>query len=90
MHELGFEGKRKGIVKKTTDSNHPHAIDENKLKRKFDARKPDQKWVTDLTYIPMLEGWLFLAIVINLFSRKRPKPVRYCLQGQENRWHSSL
>jgi putative transposase len=71
MRELGLQGKRKGTVKqKTTDSKHSHAIAENKLERKFDAQKPDQKWVADLTYIPTLEGWLFLAIVIDLFSRK--------------------
>jgi putative transposase len=71
MRELGLEGKRKGVVKKkTTDSKHSHSIAENKLERKFDAEKPDQKWVADLTYIPTLEGWLFLAIVIDLFSRK--------------------
>jgi putative transposase len=71
MRELGLEGKRKGTVRqKTTDSKHSHAIAENKLERKFDAEKPDQKWVADLTYIPTLEGWLFLAIVIDLFSRK--------------------
>jgi putative transposase len=71
MRELGLQGKRKGTVKqKTTDSKHSHAIAENKLERKFDAQKPDQKWVADLTYIPRREGWLFLAIVIDLFSRK--------------------
>ena len=87
MRELGLQGKRKGTVKqKTTDSKHSHAIAENKLERKFDAQKPNQKWVADLTYIPTLEGWLFLAIVIDLFSRKRPKPVRCCLWGQENHW----
>ena len=61
MSELGLEGKRKGTVKKkTTDSKHTHLIAENKLERKFDAEKPDQTWVADLTYIPTLEGWLFL------------------------------
>jgi putative transposase len=71
MRELGLQGKRKGIVKqKTTNSKHSHAIAENKLERKFDAEKPNRAWVADLTYIPTLEGWLFLAIVIDLFSRK--------------------
>jgi transposase InsO family protein len=71
MRELGLQGKRKGTVKqKTTDSKHSCAIAENKLERKFDAEKPNQAWVADLTYIPTLEGWLFLAIVIDLFSRK--------------------
>ena len=71
MRELGLEGKRKGKPRrKTTDSAHAHAIAENKLERRFDAQKPDQKWVADLTYIPTSEGWLFLAVVLDLFSRK--------------------
>jgi putative transposase len=71
MRELGLQGKRKGTVKqKTTDSKHSNAIAENKLERKFDVEEPNQAWVADLTYIPTLEGWLFLAIVIDLFSRK--------------------
>ena len=62
MRELGLQGKRKGVVKKkTTDSKHSHAIAENKLERKFNAEKPNQAWVADLTYIPTLEGWLFVV-----------------------------
>jgi len=71
MRELGLEGKRKGkLRRKTTDSFHAHAIAENKLERRFDAQKPNLKWVADLTYIPTLEGWLFLAVVVDLFSRR--------------------
>jgi putative transposase len=69
MRELGLQGKRT-VKQKTTDSKHSHAIAENKLERKFDAQKPNRAWVADLTYLPTLEGWLFLAIVIDLFSRK--------------------
>ena len=61
MRELGLQGKRKGIIrKKTTNSNHTLEVAENKLERQFKAEKPNQKWVADLTYIPTLEGWLFL------------------------------
>ena len=71
MRELGLEGKRKGKIRhKTTDSTHAHAIAENRLERNFSAEKPNQKWVADLTYIPTLEGWVFLAVVLDLFSRK--------------------
>jgi putative transposase len=71
MRELGLEGKRKGRLRhKTTDSTHAHAIAENRLERNFNAEKPNQKWVADLTYIPTSEGWLFLAVVLDLFSRK--------------------
>ena len=71
MRELGLKGKRKGIIrKKTTNSNHALEVAQNKLERQFKAEKPNQKWVADLTYIPTLEGWLFLAVVLDLFSRK--------------------
>ena len=71
MRENGIKGKRKGKIKhKTTNSNHRNAIAQNKLERNFNAEKPDQKWASDITYIPTLEGWLYLAVVIDLFSRK--------------------
>jgi putative transposase len=84
MCELGLKGKRKGIIRqKTTNSNHTLEVAQNKLERQFKAEKPNQKWVADLTYIPTLEGWLFLAVVLlahktapgglfalDLFSRK--------------------
>jgi putative transposase len=71
MREVGLKGKRKGIIrKKTTNSNHLLEVAENKLERQFKAEKPNQKWVADLMYLPTLEGWLFLAVVLDLFSRK--------------------
>ena len=71
MRDLGLKGKRKGKIKqKTTNSKHANPIAQNVLERKFDASKPDQKWVGDITYLPTLEGWLYLAVVIDLFSRK--------------------
>jgi putative transposase len=72
MLEQGIHGKRKGKrnKKQTTNSKHQHAIAENKLERNFKAEKPNQKWVADITYIPTLTGWLYLAVVIDLFSRK--------------------
>ncbi len=70
MREQGIRGKRKGKIKhQTINSKHRNAIAENKLERNFSAEKPDQKWSSDITYIPTLEGWLYLAVVI-LFSRK--------------------
>ncbi len=86
MRENGLKGKRKGKIKhQTTNSNHQNAIAENKLERKFSAEKPDQKWASDITYIPTLEGWLYLAVVIDLFSRKRPCPLG-AFYGQESDW----
>ena len=61
MREQGLKGKRKGKVRqKTTNSKHANPIAQNVLERKFDASKPDQKWVGDITYLPTLEGWLYL------------------------------
>jgi len=45
-------------------------VAENKLEQKFDATVPDQTWVTDITYIRTHEGWLYLCVVIDLFSRR--------------------
>ncbi|MFB9993797.1 DDE-type integrase/transposase/recombinase [Deinococcus oregonensis] len=43
---------------------------ENVLNREFVAEQPNQKWVTDMTYLPVTEGWMYLAVVMDLFSRK--------------------
>lgn len=71
MREAGIRSKtsRKFRVT-TTDSNHPHPVAENVLARDFTAEKANQKWVADITYIATLEGWLYLAAVIDLFTRK--------------------
>jgi len=70
MGELGLHSriKRKFVV--TTDSNHQEPIAANILDRDFEADKPNQKWVTDITYIHTQEGWLYLAAVMDLFSRR--------------------
>jgi transposase InsO family protein len=54
----------------TTDSNHDNPIAENVLCRDFQAEKPNEKWVTDITYVATMEGWLYLVAIIDLFSRK--------------------
>jgi putative transposase len=56
--------------KATTNSKHQHPVSENVLDRQFKASKPNQFWVTDITYIPTNEGWLYLASVMDLYSRK--------------------
>jgi putative transposase len=60
--------KRKYRV--TTDSEHGFAIAENLLARDFTATGPNEKWVADITYVRTKEGWLYLAVVIDLFARK--------------------
>jgi transposase InsO family protein len=56
--------------KVTTDSNHNKPLFENLIKRQFDVNVPDQVYVGDITYIWTREGWLHLAVVIDLYSRK--------------------
>jgi transposase InsO family protein len=55
---------------RTTDSKHTHPIAPNVLERDFTATAPDQKWLADLTYVPTAEGWLYLALVLDLYARK--------------------
>jgi putative transposase len=54
----------------TTDSSHDYPIAKNLLNREFTANKPGQKWVSDITYIPTHEGWLYLTTVLDLADRK--------------------
>jgi putative transposase len=54
----------------TTDSNHSLPVAENLLDRQFDPEAPNEAWVADITYIPTREGWLYLAAVEDLYSRR--------------------
>jgi transposase InsO family protein len=67
-HRIAAKRKRKFVV--TTDSNHALPVAENKLNQQFTASKANEKWVTDITYVWTREGWLYLAVVLDLFSRK--------------------
>ena len=69
MREAGIVAKTKRKFRQTTDSNHPHPVAENLLDREFDPDEPNASWVADVTYIPTREGWLYLAVVEDLFSR---------------------
>jgi transposase InsO family protein len=70
MKDLNLKVKMKRRYKNTTDSNHNLPIANNILNRDFYASNPNEKWVGDITYIPTGEGWLYLATVIDLYSRK--------------------
>jgi transposase InsO family protein len=61
---------RKKFVPRTTDSVHQQPVAQNLLDRQFQAQQPNQKWAVDITYIPTDQGWLYLAGVIDLCSRK--------------------
>ena len=56
--------------KATTDSNHAFSIAPNLLNQDFSANRPNQKWAGDISYIRTSEGWLHLAIIIDLYSRR--------------------
>src|SRR4051812_46144558 len=58
------------FVPRTTDANHPHPIAPNRLERQFTAPAPNRKWTGDITYIATEEGWLYLAVVMDLCSRR--------------------
>jgi len=71
MKDLGLKAKTKKRYKiNTTDSNHNLPTALNILNRDFNASTPDEKYVGDITYIPTNEGWLYLATVIDLYSRR--------------------
>jgi len=70
MRELGLRGVSPRKFRVTTDSDHEHVIAENVLARNFEASGPNEKWVTDITYIWTSEGWLYLATVMDLDSRR--------------------
>ena len=70
MNEAGLVCKTKHKFKATTDSNHNKQVAANLLDRKFQVSAANCCWVGDITYVPTEEGWLYLATVIDLFSRK--------------------
>ena len=70
MESAGLICKTKRKFKATTDSKHGQHISPNLLARKFNVMKANRYWVGDITYIPTDEGWLYLAVVIDLYSRQ--------------------
>ncbi len=70
MQELGIQAVAKRKYKATTDSTHSKPVAFNYLNRDFTAEKPNKSWVADITYIWTAEGWLYLATIMDLFSRK--------------------
>ncbi|HCX3290188.1 TPA: IS3 family transposase, partial [Legionella pneumophila] len=70
MREAGIFVRYKKKYKVTTNSNHKQPIFDNVLNRKFQVNEPNRAYVSDMTYIPTHEGWLYLTVVIDLFSRK--------------------
>jgi transposase InsO family protein len=72
MREEGLKGKKRRRFRTTTNSEHSHPVAANVLDRKFavdDIEGPDRAWAADITYVPTREGWLYLAVVLDLASR---------------------
>lgn len=70
LRRQGLRAKAAKKFKATTNSNHTLPVAENLLQQDFSAQRPNQVWVGDITYIGTDEGWLYLAVVMDLFSRK--------------------
>ena len=70
MHKAGVEFKGKRRFRVTTHSRHGYPVAPNRLARHFHVERPNQVWVCDITYLWTGEGWLYLAVVIDLFSRR--------------------
>lgn len=69
MRVNNIRAKQRRKFKAATDSKHSLLTAENILDRNFEAKGPNEKWVSDITYIPTKEGWLYLAVIIDLYSR---------------------
>jgi putative transposase len=69
MVRQGLRAKAARKFKATTNSNHSLPVAENLLQQNFSADRPNHKWVSDITYIATDEGWLYLAVVMDLYSR---------------------
>jgi putative transposase len=70
MKKAGLQVKRPKKFKRTTDSRHQLPVAPNLLNQQFQADQPDSIWCGDITYLWTLEGWLYLAVIIDLYSRK--------------------
>ena len=70
MRENGLKGRIKPAFRKTTDSDHGMPVAPNLLEQNFDVAEPDRVWAGDISYLRTTEGWLFIAVILDLCSRK--------------------
>jgi putative transposase len=70
MRENGLKARQKRRFKRTTDSHHGFPVAPNLLAQDFSATRPNQKWNADISYVWTSEGWLYLAVVLDLFARR--------------------
>ena len=69
MRENGLRGKQRRRFRTTTQSNHHWPVAPNTLDRQFAVTRPNVAWVGDITYVWTLEGWLYLCVILDLYSR---------------------
>jgi putative transposase len=69
MHAEGIRGKTVKKWRATTQSNHRMSVAANALDRQFSVTRPNRVWAVDITYVWTTEGWLYLAVVLDLYSR---------------------
>lgn len=70
MQQSGIRAKTVKRYKRTTNSNHKRKVEENRLNQNFRVKSPNKVWVRDITYIRTKEGWMYLATIIDLYSRR--------------------
>jgi len=70
MRQLGLKTKAAKRYRVTTDSRHSFPVAPNVLNRQFEVEKPNQVWTADISYVWTFQGWLYLAVVMDLFSRQ--------------------
>jgi putative transposase len=70
MRENGLKARQKRPFKRTTDSHHAFPIAPNLIEQNFSAERPNQKWNADISYVWTREGWLYVAVVLDLFARR--------------------
>jgi putative transposase len=70
MRRAGLAARRRRAFRVTTQSRHPWPVAPNRLARQFTAPAPNRVWVSDITYLATVEGWLYVAVVLDLFSRR--------------------
>ncbi len=70
MRSAGIRGKTKRKFKSTTTSKHQRPKAENLARQSFDVSSANSVWASDITYISTAEGWLYLAVTLDLFSHK--------------------
>ena len=70
MRENGLRARQKRRFKRTTDSHHAWPVAPNIIDQDFAAERPNEKWGADISYVWTREGWLYLAVVIDLFARR--------------------